>query len=1040
MRNHQIIAARLLLGTAIVTIASAPALAQDQGGGTAPPPGDQPAAARQDSDIVVVGSRIAGARVNEALPVVVVGENRLDAIGAVSGDELIRSIPQMGDVSFNPNNSAQTSNAARGDIGSINLRSLGVGNTLVLINGRRVVTHPTSQALTDTGITPVLSYNSNAIPTTGLARVEVLLDGAAALYGTDAIAGVVNTVLRSNFDGLRASVQYGGAESTHLREFQGSALLGRNFDRGNITVAFEYTNRTALRAADQDYTATADLRPLFANEPDFAGLTGSDTRNTRGVWPALQTAVQVRQLTGVGAATRTLTTAAGAFHIRPAQIDGVAQTCTVTLRPDICLTNTTLPTTGVFRALRYDTGRGVDVQPEVQRYNLFATGHYEISDAAEIFGELGYYYSDTFRLQPAIINLNPIWIPASNYWNPFGPTTLPNGQPNPNRLPGLTNVPAAGLPVLMNNYRFADAGPQRVTVTGHQLRALLGLRGSTRGFDWETAIVYSEAEATDTSFAVRSSALQRSLALSTPDAYNPFSGGCIDDPSFGDCSPSSPVAIDAIGFDLVRRSRTTLLTGDFRASRPDLFALPAGDVGIAMGVEARRETQLDDRDAAVDGSAPFVDAVSGQITLSDAAAVSPNPDTRGSRNVLAAYVEFAVPVISEAMEVPLIRSLNVQLAGRAERYSDFGWIARPKIAAAWDLIEGVRLRGSYSEGFRAPNLEQTNALVYARNTTGRDYYRCEADLRARRITSFANCGQNLNFSRRVAGNPDLDPERSQNITFGIVVEPRFIPPALGRFTFTADVWRIRQSGLIGIFGGGSGNEAALALDYLNRLQGGSNAAVVRNPVNADDIAFFAGTGLAPAGLVNSIDYQFVNLLPQTVQGLDLGAYWTLRTANMGRIELELNASFLDKFSRSAGADVDQLIAARDAGVINAATVLPTASNLIEQDGRPRWRGLASLTWSLGRYQLGASARYVGRVFETGFVDAAGNPWEVDDTLTFNLYAQLRVGGRGEGGEMRWRIGVRNLTNEAPPLTSEGYLGSLYNPYGRYWYTSVTVEY
>lgn len=1026
-----------LLTTAMTSFMAPAAFAQGQATKSQSP--DEQAASAL-SEITVVGTRIAGAKVTEALPVVTLGREKLDSVAAVSGDELMRSIPQMGDISFNPNNSAQTSNAARGDVGSINLRSLGVGNTLVLLNGRRVVTHPASQALTDTGITPVLTFNSNAIPTTGLERLEVLLDGAAALYGTDAIAGVVNTVLKSNYNGVKMSAQYGGAESTHLREFQGNALIGKNFDRGNITALIEYTNRSALKAEDQDFTATSDLRPLFADDPAFAGLTGADTRNTRGVWPALSTGgLQVKQLTGVGTTTRTLTTTAGAFHIRPATIDGVAQTCTVALAPDICLTNTTLPTTGAFRALRYDVGRGVDVMPSMNRYNAFATGHYDLNDDLTFFGELGYYYSDTFRLQPAIINLNQIWIPASNYWNPFGAATLPNGQPNPNRLPGLTNVPAAGIPVLMTNYRFADAGPQDVRTTGSQLRALAGLKGEALGFKWDSAFVYSEARATDSSFAVKSSALQKSLALATPDAYNPFNGGCVKDPSYGDCTPSSQTAIDAIGYTLVRKSKTTLTMLDFRASRPDLLKLPGGDVGMAFGIEGRHESQLDDRDSTVDGSAPFVDMVSREVYPSDAAAVSPNPDTKGSRNVLAGYLELAVPLVNEDMRIPLVRNLDLQLAGRFENYSDFGSIARPKVAAAWDIFDGLRLRGSYSEGFRAPNLEQTNAQVYARNTTGRDYYRCEADLRAGRISSFANCSQTLTFSRRVAGNPNLKPENSQNLTFGAVVEPKFLPESMGRFTFTVDYWRIKQTGLIGIFGGGSTNDAALALDYLNRTNGSSNPTVTRNPINADDIAFFAGTGLTPAGTINSIDYQFVNLLPQTVEGIDFGGYWSLRTDTIGKFELELNASYLKKFSRSAGPDVDALVAARSAGKINAATVLPSPANLIEQDGRPKWRGLASLTWSLKNLQVGASARYIGKVNETGFVDVNGNPNEVKATLTFNLYTQLKLKNIA-AGDVRWRVGVRNLTNQKPPLTSDGYLGVLYNPYARYWYTSVSVDF
>lgn len=1034
MTNKSQIFRGLLLNSTCIALFAMPAQAQSQPAADAQP---EEAAAEQQPDIVVVGSRIAGAKVTEALPVVVIGEAKLDAIAAVSGDELIRNIPQMGDVSFNPSNNAQTSNAARGDVGSINLRSLGVGNTLVLLNGRRVVAHPTSQGLADTGAVPVISFNSNAIPTTGLQRLEVLLDGGAALYGSDAVAGVVNTVVKQNYDGLRASLQYGGAEGTSMREFQGNLLLGKNFGRGNITVSLEFTQREALRAEDQDFTATADLRPLFADYPDFAGLTGPDARATRGTWPALQTTLQVRQRTGVGTATRTLTTAAGAFHVRPLQLGGVNQACTLAVSPSLCLVNTTLPTTGVFRDLRYDTAKGTTVLPDVKRYNIFANAHYDLTDTLTLFSEFGYYRSETRRLQPPVINLNRIWIPASNFWNPFGATTLPNGQANPNRLANLTNVPVAGLPVLLTNYRFVDAGPQTVDVTGTQLRALIGLKGGAFGFDWDSAFVYSEADARDSSFAVRSSALQRSLALSTPDAYNPFSGGCVDTPSFGDCTPSSQVALDAIGFQLERYSKTTLTMGDFRATRPDLFALPAGDVGIAFGAEFRRETQRDDRDSALDGSNPFIDAVSGEITQSDAAAVSDNPDTYGKRNVAAGYLELAVPIISEEMNIPLVRSFNLQLAGRYEHYNDFGSVARPKVAAAWDVLGGLRLRGSYSKGFRAPNLEQTNAVEYGRLATTQDFIRCEADLRAGRIATFGVCGQNVGYSRRISGNTDLQPEKSTNISGGIVLQPKFLESANSRVTFTADYWSIKQTGIVGTFG----NSAAIVQDYLARLQGSSNPNVVRDAANADDIAAFAGTGLAPVGRITRVLDQFINLQPQNVRGLDFGLYWELKDTGIGDFDLSVNAARLLKFERDPGPQIEALIAARAAGGINAATPLPEGQNLIRVDGRPKWRGTASLTWTLGKLQIGALARYTGSVDETGFVDAAGNPWLVKDTLTANLYAQIRIRDRkGIGGDMRWRIGVRNLTNVAPPLTSEGYLGSLYNPYGRYWYTSATVEF
>jgi outer membrane receptor for ferrienterochelin and colicin len=122
-------------------------------------------------EVVIVGSRIAGAKTTEALPTSVISMEQIAATGAVDGDDLLRSIPEMGDVFFNPSNQAQTSNTARGDVSSIDLRGAGIGNTLVLLNGRRLVAHPTSNG---NNTVPLLSYNSSAIPAAGLQRVEIL--------------------------------------------------------------------------------------------------------------------------------------------------------------------------------------------------------------------------------------------------------------------------------------------------------------------------------------------------------------------------------------------------------------------------------------------------------------------------------------------------------------------------------------------------------------------------------------------------------------------------------------------------------------------------------------------------------------------------------------------------------------------------------------------------------------------------------------------------------------------------------------------------
>jgi len=1009
----------LLLTTAALALSAHAAAAQSAR------PADE---ADAIAEVVVVGSQIEGSKVTAALPVTVLNQEAIAAAGAVSGDELYRSIPQMGDVSFNPTNGGTSSNFARGDVGSVNLRNLGVGNTLVLLNGRRVVAHPGSQA--DDQLVPVLTYNTNAIPVSGLQRLEVLRDGAAAIYGTDAVAGVVNNVLRNDFDGATIDLQYGGAEDTNLHELEVNAFLGHNFaeGRGNVSLFFNHTDRSALSSADQTYTSSSDKRPLFA-DTRFANSATLDRRSTLSGWADLQTPPTfgtVRQ------GTTALTSAGGLFHIQPTTNGG----CQVVLGGGICLDDGSRATAAADRNTRFDSATFPgSIIPELQRYNAFATGRYELTEALEVYGELGYYQANTVSSQDPVFTIGStkVTIPTSNYWNPFGAAVFANGQANPNRLANL-NAPAAGLPVTLVNYRFVDLGPTRVEVETTQLRALAGARGEMFGFKWDSAFVYSEAEVTDVQDGVSSTLLQKQLALSTPDAYNPFNGSNPANPSAGpDTNASSQAARDAISIKAVRRGKSTLALWDFKVSKVDLLTLPGGDLGMAAGVEFRRETQLDDRDPRVDGTINFTDSVTGQVQTADLFGVSPTPDTKGSRKVGAAYLEFAIPVVSPEMEIPFVHSLEMQVAGRYEHYSDFGSVAKPKVAAAWDIVEGVRLRGSWAQGFRAPNLEQVNASLVTRGNTRTDYVFCEADLRAGRITSFANCARNIVATAQRAGNPDLQPEESETWTAGLVLEPRFLPQAWGDFTFTADLWNVKQTGIVGLFGEGNG----LILDYLQRVQGTTNAKVTRAAPTADDIAVFAGTGLAPAGQVIFVQDQYVNLQPQDVRGLDLGMMWRLNTDRFGDFNVNVNAAHLIRYYRAPSPDIAALLEARAAGTINAGTTITGGGNLIRQGSRPEWKWSSSVTWRYDRYTVGAFTQYTGDIEDTGLRDSAGDPWIVDSQITANLYGEVAF-TEGFKADSRLRIGVRNITNEEPPLASNanGFLGALYQPYSRYWYMSV----
>ena len=972
-------------------------------------------------EIVVVGTRIEGSKVTAALPVTSIDAKQIEAIGATSGDDLFRAIPQMGDVNYNSSYIPNSSNSARGDIGSVNLRNLGSGNTLVLLNGRRVVAHPTSQA-DGTNLVPVITFNTNAIPTTGLSRLEVLRDGAGAIYGSDAVAGVVNTVLKDNYSGVEAESQYGFAEGTHMKEYGLNVLAGHNFERGNVTLFLNYNQRTALRSGDQDYTASADKRPLFTGT-HFDGAASLDGRATTTPWGNFTAAARVTQ-NGTP-----ITSTAGAFHVQPTSNPG----CLASAGNGICFDDGTLATSGDDRNLRYDpqAGAGTSVMPELKRLNIYLTGNYDVTEDIKAYGEVGYYTATTHALQsPAYMtSAQVITAPATSYWNPFGATTL-NGVANPNRLAGI-NAPVGGLAVTLSGYSFADLGPSKVDVKNTQSRFLGGFKGEKFGWHWDTGLLYSHAEVKDTSDGVSATLLQKQLSLSTPDAYNPFNGGSLAAPSVGDTAASGQASRSAIMVKSTRDSTSSLASWDFRISKADLFHLPAGDLGVAAGIEVRRETQKDDRDARVDGTIKFTNSVTGITYDSDLIGTSTSPDTKGNRTVGSAYAELAVPVISPEMGIPLVRNVEMQLAGRYENYSDVGDVAKPKVAIAWDLVDGLRLRGSWSQGFKAPNLEQINASVVTRSNTRTDYIRCQADLQTGKITSFSNCTRTQSVAAQRSGNPDLKPETSTSSGFGVVFEPKFVPDQFGQFTFTVDYWRVKQKGIVGIFGEGN----ALILDYLDRMSGSSNPNVVRAAATADDQAAFAGTGLTPVGTVLYVKDQYQNLLPQEARGIDYNVMWRLHGTKFGDFDVNIGAAQLLKFYQSPSPAIAELLAARSTGKINAGTTITGGGDLLKQNGKPELKWTAALTWRLSQVTVGAFTQYTSDVQDTSLLDSAGAAWTVDSQLTGNLYAQYDFTD-GWASNTSVKLGVRNITNETPPVSSSGYMGSLYQPYARYWYASI----
>jgi hypothetical protein len=527
------------------------------------------------------------------------------------------------------------------------------------------------------------------------------------------------------------------------------------------------------------------------------------------------------------------------------------------------------------------------------------------------------------------------------------------------------------------------------------------------------------------------------LALSTPNAYDPFNGSCLNGTGGGDCTPSSSAALQAIAFPLRRVSRSALTDADLNVTNPSVVSWPAGGVGAATGFEARRETQTDIRDPAVNGSEPFTDPVTGLVSNSSAIGVSSTPDTSGARVVYSTYLELAVPVVSAAMGVPLARAISVQLAGRYEHYSDFGSVVRPKVAIAWDMVDALEFRASYDEGFAAPNLAATAPVTYASAAGVKDYYRCEADLLTHRIASFSACTDSVTVSYDENGDPGLRPETSYSDSFGLILKPAFLQAGSSGFTLSVDRWQLKESNIVGDVG----TQNLSVLDYLNRIRGGSGySGVVRAAPNADDIAEFAGSGLAPVGAITQINDQFQNLEYRRLAGVDYAIHWRQHTTQLGSFDVSLDVATLDKLYQSLPAPAQTLLSARSEGLINAATPLAEPANELEAMGNPRAKGLLTARWELDPVQLGASVDYTGKTLDTTFLSTTGVPWPVASLTTINLDGEYSFRGVLKGADVRWRVGARNLLNRSPPLEADGYNAALYVPYGRYLYTRVSAAF
>lgn len=1000
--------------------------------------------------IVVVGSQIKGASVTAALPVSVVGEEQISAVGAASMDELVRTLPGSGNMSFGGSGQNSVSfgiNGARGDVASINLRNLGAGNTLVLLNGRRLVDHSGTQ--TNEQTVPEQTININQIPIMGISRVEVLRDGAAAIYGTDAVAGVVNTILRDDYEGLEVSSRYGSSFGTGMDEHTMNAIGGFrvNNDRTRITFSVNRFERDGMLANERPYSANTDLRPFLEGITGWEGDTDFRNNSTATPWGQFQ-------LSGVDPTTITsngqqVTADNGRFFILPTSYADAnpGVNCTpLPGQPDgICITNiTALPA-----EYRFNQNSTRSLISDSKRINLFSTIVTEFENGWEMYTELGYYTAES-RFNNGYANAgplshSPLYVPASNYYNPFGALYLEDGVTlNPFRLPNLVGVPDEGLDIpwsgtLGTAYRFFET-ERRTTVQDESFRIVQGFRGELMGWDVDTGFVYSESETLDrTAGRYSHTAFMNTLMLNSPLAYNPFNGGGDYLTTGVDGTPNSPAQYNPFTIDVDRYSKSTLMMGDLKVSNPAIAELPAGDVGIALGAEFRRTTFLDDRDDRLDGTIAYtLPNPFGTTLFGDVMGSSPTADTYGERDVISLFAELAVPAISDDMEIPFVNSLDFQLAARFEDFSDVGSVVKPRVAASWYVVEDFQIRSSYSLGFRAPNLPQVAEGRNSRTVARADYYFCQAAVNKGLTPDLGSCSNAVldadpgylysegGVERFTFGSDELEPETNKSFSIGFT----WTPQVIDGLTVTADFWRISQEGIIGVFG----TPNHLALDYALRMTGqGSNDAVNRLAPTQDVIDFFAGSGLEPVGEAIQTFNPYLNLEGRVTKGIDLALIYQLNDTSIGDFVFNIGATHLLKAEQTPSEEA-MIIQSLD----NDFVTVNAGGDLLEQNGRrPKWKSSGSITWFKDNWTASLFGNYIGSVTDTSAINGDGDFWRVDSWFTTNATVSYDFdSGAFEG--LQVKLGMNNIFDKAPPLADEnlGFFTGLHNPIGRYGYADL----
>ena len=957
---------------------------------------------------IVTGSNIRRLDLEKIAPVTVLDQTAIEVRNAVVPVDLLTSLPSV--VNLPENETRLGSSGARGDNANINLRNMGATATLILVNGRRMAINPMTAGLSQ-------AVNVNQLPTRGIERVEVLRDGASSIYGSDAVGGVINYVLKREFAGAEASVRFGFPEAGGGESVQGTFTFGTAIagGRGRIFGTIEALYRDAIFLTERDFSASGNSSSRV--EPPFNVLGGPfDARSPRGYWPTFL----------VGTAT-----ANNYFRL----VNGVP---TLT---------TAAPGRATSPEFFLDLNQFGMASPRVRRGNTFLSGEFDLDPRITAFADFGYYKSkSTMRRQPLALNAptsDQLAVMAiDNPYNPYGSRFYhPTGAANADGTPRLTGQPRT---VSFTALTLPGLAAETVDTQADVVRVAGGLKGKLgQTWTWETSGFYNEVKGVDEAFPdVRESKLQQALQRTDATAYNPFGytfrvqgGSVVANQPY--TNPQSVVG--SFSEIYARTAWSSIASGDLRATGR-LIRLWGRDIMAAAGGEYRVEDLKDVRPP-FSGENP---AGSGLDPLNnDFLLHPPRPDVRGDRQITSVYTELVVPLITSDHPLPLVRTFELSASARHENYSDFGDTTKPKFGVNWRPASWLMLRGSYNEGFMAPSLAALFTSPRWTITAGAG----EIDTYRNPVTAEGPYVQRTYFG----GNPNLKPQESEGRTYGVVVDV----PGIKGLSVTADYWRISRINLLGQRSVAqirasdttllqAFTKAQLAAGVpINSIDLGSGTSaykgdpdVVRFALTPEDRTAFAsynaanpGNPQAAAGKIFSLDRPFVNISTSEHAGWDFGLRYVLPPLPIGNLMANSEWAYLK----------------RSQSTLAPANLPPTLNDGLYANGAARWRGTTNVAWRKGAWSAALGAYYVGKTHDSNATTTAaiyeslGRPSYIapfftagqtiyrrviDPTLSFNLTVGYRFGERASTWVRRTqvRLGIINLNDEEPPLASSDGFG------------------